>query len=242
MPKQHPPSGTHKISRPLIAAILSIGLLSIQPAHAQVPTTDGAHIGLQIEQWVRNYEQWTEQFNRWKAGTIEKFMESIGLKGEGYPANNQLAYQTYIDNFKNDKRCERMSGSGQEMARSICKARRTLEAQDLEAYVDVMNYTDAMQARIASAAREATDINAEIHPEEAKQKLAQVQAMQTEMSNTVKKKLDKIQLNEAQINILKKQQANLAQIALSGRVKSQAEAIADAATQAAILKAAFSIK
>ena len=239
-----PTAALHRF-KALSCALACATTLWTGTATAQVPVTDGVHISTQIGQWVRNYQQWQEEFNKWKAqflqntvGQINSLKGSMGLSNYQKRSSNAATYQAYIEDFKQDQRCKMMSNT---MAQGVCEARRTLEAKDLETLIDLLNYSDGMQDKINAAVTEldAMKGTADSEPEKSKYKLQQIQAMQDEMMRGVQKRSEKIGQSQKQIELLEKQQANLARTALSGKYMTTSDKVANALIQAAALKLAF---
>ena len=54
----------HRIAQ--TAAALLIATAFINPANAQVPVGDGAHIGLQNAQWMEQFVQWKKNLDEWQ--------------------------------------------------------------------------------------------------------------------------------------------------------------------------------
>ena len=72
----------HRIAQ--TAAALLIATAFINPAHAQVPVGDGAHIGLQQAQWAeqfvqwgKNLQEWQNDANRWISGMKSQVMNQV---------------------------------------------------------------------------------------------------------------------------------------------------------------------
>ena len=64
----------HRIAQ--TAAALLIATAFINPAHAQVPVGDGAHIGLQNAQWMEQFVQWGKNLQEWQKDA-QRWISSI---------------------------------------------------------------------------------------------------------------------------------------------------------------------
>jgi hypothetical protein len=72
------------------AAALLIASAYINPAHAQVPVGDGAHIGMQIQQWSENLIQWGNDANRWISNMKSQVMNQVqSIETFGVAATDQ---------------------------------------------------------------------------------------------------------------------------------------------------------
>ena len=238
-------SHTH-LYRKLIVALISAGAFWAGSASAQVPTTDGAHIGVQIEQWVRNYEQWTEEFNRWtqqfQQNAITQITNLTGVVGLGGswsnkdPKERAKQYQQTIDDFKANNRCLRMS-ENLSAAKNICQTRHNLQVAKLEKLIELLKYTDGMNDQIQAASNAVDRVDGKNNPAEAAQKMRALQALQNELKDGVAQKSKEFESYDLQINMLKEQQAELARVVLQGKPSTTVGSVVQAVSMVGAFKA-----
>lgn len=237
---------TH-IYRTLIAALITASALWSGTASAQVPVADGPHIGVQIEQWVRNYEQWTEEFNRWtkqfRQNAIGQIASLTGASvgainnltlSDGRERSNDEAYQATLSAFNQNNPCLQITET---TSQNVCTVRRGLELRKLNKLIELLKYNDTMSQKIKAAANAVETADGTNDPADAAQKMRALQALQNQLKNGVDEKTAELKSYGEQIDVLNKQQAEIARTALRGQPKSVVGSVVQAVSMRTVFNA-----
>ena len=120
------------------AAALLIASAYINPAHAQVPVGDGAHIGMQIQQWSENLVQWGNDANRWIGdfesqvrGQLTALTNPYDTKAKQFDAD----LQKIVDQLKESNKCDSIKFDA---SKQLCTQIKDLEVKKAQIYVDAL--------------------------------------------------------------------------------------------------------
>jgi chromosome segregation ATPase len=139
------------------AAALLIASAYINPAHAQVPVGDGAHIGMQIQQWVKNLEEWQKDAQRWisniKSETVGK-VNSLFTDSKIADARSDSMKEA-IDKLQEAKTCDKIKDT---TAKGLCTDEQKLKIQRAQAYVKALKDAEKHVEQVQKLTAELNDL------------------------------------------------------------------------------------
>ena len=212
-------------------ALACASLLWAGSASAQVPVTDGAHISTQIGQWVRNYQQWQQQFQNMTLAKLQNITGNVSLNALDRAGNLNFdnldtANNNYLNSLNNN--CLRQKAEAQ----TLCTARRNLEMGRANEYRRVLQEIAKQNDKVNSIMARAPSDNQDTGKMMSIQ--TELQKAQNDMLNIYNSNQTTLKAYDEQINFIKAQQAELARVVLSGRPDS-----VGAVTQAVAIQGAF---
>ena len=126
----------HRIAQ--TTAALLIATAFINPAHAQVPVGDGAHIGMQAAQWAeqfvqwgKNLQEWQNDANRWISGMKSQVMNQVqSVETFGVTATDQdksdAEYDQLVEKLKQANPCGKIKDT---TSKDLCNTEQAFKIE-----------------------------------------------------------------------------------------------------------------
>ena len=198
----------HRIAQTAITVAL---MCALNPVHAQVPVGDGAHIGMQAAQWLKNLEEWQKDAQRWVSGIKSQAAGIINATFNDYNTVDAKEFKEAIDQYKNANPCVKIADSG---AQNLCNVEYNFKVKRAEAmfkalekaqpYLDnIKTMTTELNVLIAQGA--ASALAASFTGQNVDTKEAAIKTKQDEIEKEYAKFEAAIQKAQASVNTLDEQ-------------------------------------